>query len=106
MVEAMASSVSAAHAKRPPNEAERAQLAKVREWSRQLAMDARLLASIDGRDCVALLDDAAYEQHGHEHGGGQGYPQHREEHVARSEGQAKPSSERIEEREHAVGSLA
>jgi hypothetical protein len=57
MVQALTAAASAAHDGRELSADEEAHAALVRSWSRQLALDASLVAYIDAARCVALLDE-------------------------------------------------
>ena len=57
MIDALATAVSAAQARRPLTPGESAQAALVRNWSYTLALDAQLLATVEARRCVRLLEE-------------------------------------------------
>lgn len=57
MVEVMGIVVAAAADERPLERAEETRAAEVKAWSRRLALEARLLASIEPRHCLVVVDD-------------------------------------------------
>ena len=63
MLESLAAVATAAHADRPLTAPEAARAGRVRTWSHQLAMDARLLTTIDAQRCVVVQQEVTLWSH-------------------------------------------